>query len=109
MRTQRRMILLALHILAPYALQRIYTRMRNRGRELRQHAVQAAQYDFTPLPLPLHLRILSAYEWPDFQSLVEETVRPVHLAIFYLTGKYYSVAKRFTKTIYVSSFCERLL
>jgi peroxin-10 len=51
--------------------------------------------------LPL-ASLMSAVELPTFESLVDEHLRAVHLAIFYLFGRYYHLAKRLLRIRYLS-------
>ncbi|KAL7005053.1 peroxisome biogenesis factor 10 [Cystobasidiomycetes sp. EMM_F5] len=51
--------------------------------------------------LPL-LSLLNNIELPAFENLINEHVRAIHLAIFYLFGRYYHLAKRFFRIRYLS-------
>lgn len=51
--------------------------------------------------LPL-LSLLSSVELPSFGSLLDEHLRAVHLAIFYLFGRYYNISKRLLRVRYLS-------
>ncbi|KAK9894221.1 hypothetical protein P389DRAFT_184403 [Cystobasidium minutum MCA 4210] len=51
--------------------------------------------------LPL-LSLLPSVELPSFESLIDEHLRAVHLAVFYLFGRYYHLSKRFLRIRYLS-------
>lgn len=48
-------------------------------------------------------RLLLRLNMPTFEELVDQHIKPFHLAVFYLTGRYYSIAKRWLKIRYVST------
>lgn len=119
---QRRAALLALHILAPYLLSRLYSRLR---RQLIQRhadnvaaATDAANLDdlFTaskPLPPAPPKQLLDrvrdwlarhAEEGPSLEDFTADYLRSVHLAVFYLWGRYYNISKRLTRIRFVSPF-----
>lgn len=55
-----------------------------------------------PLPPPqrsLRQRIIdylaaSAEDFPSFETITEDYLRSIHLAVFYLWGRYYNLSKR---------------
>lgn len=51
--------------------------------------------------LPL-LSLLPSVEMPSFESLINEHLRAIHLAIFYLFGRYYHLSKRILRIRYLS-------
>ena len=91
---QRRGILVLAHILLPYALSKLYSRFRRRMTAIREGASSASDKIS---------QTLASIEWPSFESLVDDHLRAVHLAVFYLTGRYYHLAKRVVGIRYVSS------
>ncbi|GAA5884853.1 hypothetical protein JCM6882_007124 [Rhodosporidiobolus microsporus] len=111
----RRAALVALHTLFPYFLARAYANLR-RSLITRHEAAQAADAEFDALfttsaaPLPkksLSGRLLErlaavAKELPSFETLTEDYLRSVHLAVFYLFGRYYNLSKRVTGIRFIS-------
>ncbi|BGP45393.1 peroxisome bioproteinsis factor 10 [Rhodotorula kratochvilovae] len=103
----RRAALVALHCLFPYFLARTYARLR-RSLISRHESQQAAQADIDSLfassaPPPVKQSLLArwldrvgsvAKDFPSFETLTEDYLRSVHLAIFYLFGRYYNLSKR---------------
>ncbi|GAA6056167.1 hypothetical protein JCM3770_004240 [Rhodotorula araucariae] len=104
----RRAALVALHCLFPYFLARAYARLR-RSLISRHESQQAAQADIDSLfassapPLPAKQSFVArwidrlgsvAADLPSFETLTEDYLRSVHLAIFYLFGRYYNLSKR---------------
>ncbi|KPV76952.1 uncharacterized protein RHOBADRAFT_12226, partial [Rhodotorula graminis WP1] len=73
----RRAALVLLHCLFPYCLARIYAKLR-RSLITRHESQQTAQ----------------AEDLPSFETLTEDYLRSVHLAVFYLFGRYYNLSKR---------------
>ncbi|GAA5830992.1 hypothetical protein JCM11251_005104 [Rhodosporidiobolus azoricus] len=111
----RRAALVALHTLFPYFLARAYSNLR-RTLITRHEASQAADAEFDALfstpAVPAGKKTLStrlierlaaiAKELPSFETLTEDYLRSVHLAVFYLFGRYYSLSKRFTGIRFLS-------
>ena len=64
-----------------------------------------SQFIAAPTPaasrLPL-ASLLGSLQLPTFEGLMDEHVRAIHLAIFYLFGRYYHLAKRLLSTRYLS-------
>lgn len=48
--------------------------------------------------------LIAKISLPPFEVLVDENIRAVHLAVFYLWGRYYHLSKRVTGIRYVSYF-----
>lgn len=109
-RSKKRALLLMLHILCPYVLARLYSTGRRtllaRHESLQQAQIQTASLDelFATAPPPpppktllqrLTDRVASmAPDLPTFETLTEDYLRSVHLAVFYLFGRYYHLSKR---------------
>lgn len=107
---QKRALLLALHIVFPYFLARLYTSARRallaRNEALQQIQAQTASLDdlfATAPPPPPRKGLLQRWsdglaslapDLPSFESLTEDYLRSVHLAVFYLFGRYYHLSKR---------------
>ncbi|TNY19537.1 Pex12 amino terminal region-domain-containing protein [Rhodotorula diobovata] len=104
----RRAALVVLHCLFPYFLARTYAKAR-RALIARHESQQAAQAEVDSLftssapPPPLKQsfvqRVLDrlgsfAQDLPSFETLTEDYLRSVHLAVFYLFGRYYNLSKR---------------
>ncbi|KAI5476664.1 Haloacid dehalogenase-like hydrolase domain containing protein [Pseudohyphozyma bogoriensis] len=117
----RRAALLSLHILAPYILSRAYANLRrsliarHEAAEQRRAATDAlfASNPPPPPPKPLHKKWLdwiasAAEDFPTFEALTGDYLRSVHLAIFYLWGRYYSLSKRATGIRFISTQAQRL-
>lgn len=108
--SQRRAALVALHIIFPYILSRAYASLRRklvlRHQTLETSRLQDASFDslFASNPLPPQPRsgiqkLLDslaslATSLPTFETLTEDYLRSIHLAVFYLTGRYYNLSKR---------------
>jgi hypothetical protein len=102
--------MLALHIVVPYILASLYSSARraliSRNEAALQLRAQEASIDLLfstapppPPPQTIWTRIMDgsarlAVELPSFETLTEDYLRSVHLAIFYLSGRYYSLSKR---------------
>lgn len=108
---QRRVALVFLHVLFPYLLARWYAKARRALLARLQRTEDAdAELDslFASSDKPLPPRQISwtgraldriaafAKELPSFETLTEDYLRSVHLAIFYLFGRYHNLSKRFT-------------
>lgn len=72
----------------PYLISHLYARFR---RYARQHSDQ--QQEGQTRMQRLQAFILSIH-LPVFDSLMQDHLRPLHLAWFFLAGRYYSMAKR---------------
>lgn len=92
---QRRGALVLAHIVLPYAISKLYGRFRRRMTAIREGAVSTTDR---------MTKALASVEWPSFDSLVDNHFRSVHLAVFYLTGRYYHLAKRLVGIRYVCHF-----
>ncbi|GAA5862454.1 hypothetical protein JCM8547_002070 [Rhodosporidiobolus lusitaniae] len=111
----RRAALVVLHVLFPYFLARTYANLR-RTLIARYAATRAAEAEIDSLfgsspPPPPKKNFLErllerlgpvAQELPSFETLTEDYLRSVHLAIFYLFGRYYSLSKRITDIRFIS-------
>jgi peroxin-10 len=99
--------MIALQVVAPYVLARVYGILRRSANEARErvaesrdvatsadHIVLSSGDPVSSSQQSLWTRILAEIQLPAFESLVEQHLRPVHLAAFYLTGRYYHIAKR---------------
>ncbi|GAA5928674.1 hypothetical protein JCM3775_004603 [Rhodotorula graminis] len=104
----RRAALVLLHCLFPYCLARIYAKLR-RSLITRHESQQTAQAEVDSLftssapPPPLKQNLVAraldrvgsfAQDLPSFETLTEDYLRSVHLAVFYLFGRYYNLSKR---------------
>lgn len=129
---QSRIALISSHILAPYVLAKAYLRFKRFMADRRAattalqtqdpdayilneqeplfadsegedrnlaHPVPASRSPLSRLPL---LSLLSSVELPSFETLIDEHLRAIHLAIFYLFGRYYNLSKRFLRIRYLS-------
>ncbi|GAA6000645.1 hypothetical protein JCM10207_004591 [Rhodosporidiobolus poonsookiae] len=111
----RRAALVLLHTLFPYLLARAYARAR-RALITRQEASQTAHAEFDslfasspppPPPKTVFQRVLDklasiAQDLPSYETLTEDYLRSVHLAVFYLFGRYYNLSKRATGIRFIS-------
>ncbi|GAA5841570.1 hypothetical protein JCM9279_000691 [Rhodotorula babjevae] len=103
-----RAALVLLHCLFPYFLARFYAKLR-RSLITRHESQQAAQAEVDSLftssapPPPLKQNLVArtldrigsfAQDLPSFETLTEDYLRSVHLAVFYLFGRYYNLSKR---------------
>ncbi|KAM0792835.1 hypothetical protein ACM66B_002601 [Microbotryomycetes sp. NB124-2] len=122
---QRRALLLSFHIALPYIVARVYARSR-RALIARHELVQASQQqaasidalfaDAPPPPppkRPLLARLMDrlaslAVDLPTFEKLTEDYLRSVHLAVFYLFGRYYHLSKRGAGIRYISTQAKRV-
>jgi peroxin-10 len=67
-----------------------------------QHPARSVDASSSPVGrLPL-LSLLTSVELPSFESLIDEHLRAIHLAIFYLFGRYYNLSKRLLRIRYLS-------
>lgn len=129
---QSRIALISSHILAPYALAKAYLRLKRYVANRRAAAIQSetgnpdtyilneqeplfADADATEQPevhpppvrrsvwsrLPL-ISQLPSVELPSFETLIDEHLRAIHLAIFYLFGRYYHLSKRVLRIRHLS-------
>ncbi|POY69930.1 hypothetical protein BMF94_7062 [Rhodotorula taiwanensis] len=114
---RRRVALVFLHVLFPYLLARWYAKARRALLARLQRTEDAdAELDslFASSDKPLPPRQISwtgraldriaafAKELPSFETLTEDYLRSVHLAIFYLFGRYHNLSKRFTGIRFIS-------
>ncbi|BGP13345.1 hypothetical protein JCM10213_001468 [Rhodosporidiobolus nylandii] len=111
----RRAALLLLHVLFPYLLARSYANVR-RFLISRPDASRTADAELdslfpsSPPPSPKEgylQRLLDrlgavAQDLPSFETLTEDYLRSVHLALFYLSGRYYSLSKRLAGIRFIS-------
>ncbi|GAA6038553.1 hypothetical protein JCM8097_004627 [Rhodosporidiobolus ruineniae] len=111
----RRLALVALHVLFPYFLARSYANLR-RALIARHEASRASEAEFDALfasspPPPKRTSLLErcvdrlaaiAQDLPSFETLTEDYLRSMHLAVFYLFGRYYSLSKRATGIRFIS-------
>lgn len=103
---QRQHTLVATHILLPYLIAALYTRLRRYARQ------QQASQDSIQQPVTKWQRIrhfLLSLNLPAFDSLMQDHIRPVHLALFFLFGRYYSLSKRWLRIRYVCELQSRFL
>ncbi|TKA57131.1 hypothetical protein B0A53_01087 [Rhodotorula sp. CCFEE 5036] len=113
----RRIAMVLLHVLFPYILARAYAKTR-RALLARLQSSEDAQEELESLfassdkPLPprkgswsertLDRIAAFAKELPSFETLTEDYLRSVHLAVFYLFGRYYNLSKRATGVRFIS-------
>ncbi|GJN87956.1 hypothetical protein Rhopal_000911-T1 [Rhodotorula paludigena] len=111
----RRAALVLLHTIFPYFLARTYANLR-RTLVARLEASQAAQNEVDSLfadgqaPPPKQTTLRRwldrvgaiAMELPSFETLTEDYLRSVHLAMFYLFGRFYNLSKRAAGIRYIS-------
>lgn len=113
----RRLALVVLHVLFPYLAARLYAKAR-RSLLARLQSSETEEAELESLfassekPLPprratwaeraLDRLAAVAKELPSFETLTEDYLRSMHLAIFYLSGRYYSLSKRATGIRFVS-------
>ncbi|SCZ92690.1 BZ3500_MvSof-1268-A1-R1_Chr5-2g08108 [Microbotryum saponariae] len=108
---RKRGVLISLHIVFPYVAARLYSAARRRLIARHESILAArAQEDslddlfssgeaLPPLKKSLYKRMIEsiaalAAEMPSFETLTEDYLRSVHLAVFYLFGRYYNLSKR---------------
>lgn len=110
--------MLALHIVVPYIISKIYASIRRsllvRHEALEVIRLQNASLDslFSTPPPPLAPKFFLkrwldtvasfAPDIPSFETLTEDYLRSIHLAIFYLSGRYYNLSKRAAGIRFVS-------
>ncbi|ORY90891.1 Pex12 amino terminal region-domain-containing protein [Leucosporidium creatinivorum] len=120
---KKRVLLLLLHIICPYFLARTYSTLRRsllaRSEVAEQARLQAASLDslFATAPPPppkrnILQRLLDglsslAGDLPTFETLTEDYLRSVHLAVFYLFGRYYHLSKRGAGIRFISTQARR--
>ncbi|GAA6018899.1 hypothetical protein JCM11491_001719 [Sporobolomyces phaffii] len=120
----RRAALVALHVVVPYCLARVYAdarraliaRTESTTRAAAAAAASGSEFDVetlfvtAPAPPP-HKgpvdRVLDrlgsiARELPSFETLTEDYLRSVHLTVFYLFGRYYNLSKRLAGIRFIS-------
>ncbi|GAA5864668.1 hypothetical protein JCM3774_006034 [Rhodotorula dairenensis] len=113
----RRVVMVLLHVLFPYILAKSYAKAR-RALLARLQSSEDAQAELESLfatsdkPLPPRkgswaeraLDRLAAFakELPSFETLTEDYLRSVHLAVFYLFGRYYNLSERATGVRFIS-------
>ncbi|SCV72678.1 BQ2448_4215 [Microbotryum intermedium] len=124
---RKRGLLISLHIIFPYVAARWYAAARRRLISRHKSVLAArAQEDSLddlfssgeappPLKKSLYKRMMEsmaalAAEMPSFETLTEDYLRSVHLAVFYLFGRYYNLSKRgagirFVSTHILAIFC----
>ncbi|GAA5979513.1 hypothetical protein JCM10908_002953 [Rhodotorula pacifica] len=118
----RRIAMVLLHVVFPYLLARSYAKAR-RALLARLQSSEDAQAELDSLfassdkPLPprkgswseraLDRIATFAKELPSFETLTEDYLRSVHLAIFYLFGRYYNLSKRATSVRFISMHGRR--
>ena len=104
---RHRFWLLLAHVVAPYAFGLGYSRFRRDLLRMQDHhqALQEVTSDKDELASQISWlqKLLLKLYLPTFDDLVDQHIRPLHLAIFFLTGKYYSLAKRFLQVRYLST------
>lgn len=99
--------MLSLHIMVPYIVSRIYSRLRrylvarHEASQQIRASLNSGFVNHSPpskaqsAPIRLVNWVASwAEDLPTFETLTEDYLRSVHLAIFYLWGTYYSLSKR---------------
>jgi hypothetical protein len=99
-RAKRRLWLLAFHVAAPYAFMSVYNVIRAR---LQRYKEERSLYGGSENWKDR----LSSLTLPPFTALVDDQLRPINLALFFLVGKYYSMAKRAVRVKYVSRSLTR--
>ena len=103
-------MLLSLHILLPYVISRAYANARRalvaRNEMAERQRLAEASLDSlfaSAPPPPLKKAIFARFverlaalsvELPTFETITEDYLRSVHLAVFYLWGRYYNLSKR---------------
>ncbi|GAA5860620.1 hypothetical protein JCM1840_000320 [Sporobolomyces johnsonii] len=111
----RRAAMVGLHVLFPYLLARTYANLR-RSLIARNSALKSSNtavdslFASSPPPLIRGGPVKRALDWlasiaedlPSFETLTEDYLRSVHLAVFYLFGRYYSLSKRLTGIRFIS-------
>ncbi|KAK4056291.1 peroxisome biogenesis factor 10 [Microbotryomycetes sp. JL221] len=125
---KKRALLLSFHIALPYIVAKLYSRMRkyliNRHEQIettRQQIVSIDDLFVNSRPPPLGskktstvwTRLLNkmatyAIDLPTFDKLTQDYLRSVHLAVFYLFGRYYHLSKRGSGIRYISTQTKRL-
>ena len=119
---QRRAALLSLHILLPYALAKIYSTARRSliqrnelliQAQLENDSIDSLFASSLPPPIPQQKNRMNRLldylaemgeDLPTFEAMTEDYLRSVHLAVFYLAGRYYNLSKRFAGIRFVRSF-----
>jgi len=86
----RRFLLVACHILLPFGVRRAWTTLRKR----------AANDDSGESRLGTLLTRIGSI-LPTYETVFGTNLRAVHLAVFYLTGRYYDLSKRLVGIRYV--------
>ncbi|KAK4703638.1 peroxin-10, partial [Phenoliferia sp. Uapishka_3] len=120
---RRRALLLSLHILLPYIISRAYSNVRRtpvaRNEAAERKRLEEASLDSLfatapPPPPPKHLgtkvldRLASlSIDFPTFETITEDYLRSVHLAVFYLWGRYYNLSKRAAGIRFISTQASR--
>lgn len=99
--TQRQTGMVALHIMVPYLAAYLYTRFRRHARQQQQQ--QQENPSSTATQTRWQRLALWSLNLPAFDSLMQDHVRPLHLALFFLMGRYYSLSKRWFQIRYVSA------
>ncbi|SGY66881.1 BQ5605_C004g02716 [Microbotryum silenes-dioicae] len=117
---RKRGLLISLHIVFPYLAARLYAAARRRLIARHESFLAArAQEDslddlfssgeaLPPLKKSLYKRMMEsiaalAAEMPSFETLTEDYLRSVHLAVFYLFGRYYNLSKRGSGIRFIST------
>ncbi|CEQ39103.1 SPOSA6832_00598 [Sporobolomyces salmonicolor] len=118
----RRAAMVGLHVLVPYLLARTYAILR-RSLVARNSALKTSEsavdslFASSPPPPVKGGPVKRALDWlasiaedlPSFETLTEDYLRSVHLAVFYLFGRYYSLSKRLTGIRFFSMQGRRAL
>lgn len=112
----RRASLISLHVVAPHLLARAYGVLRRRWRDVRAReglddpatAARARPVGEKRWSFARLRRTVLAIEPPPFDELIGKHFTAVHLAVFYLYGRYYHLSKRLVGVRYVrpASLCD---
>ena len=106
---KRRASLISLHVIAPYLLARAYGVLRRRWRDVRAReglddpalAAQGRSLGETRWSIARLRRFVLSIEPPPFDEPIGKHFTAVHLAVFYLYGRYYHLSKRLVGIRYV--------
>ncbi|KAL8280405.1 hypothetical protein RQP46_007053 [Phenoliferia psychrophenolica] len=120
---RRRALLLSLHILLPYIISKAYSNARRalvaRNEAAEQKRLAEASLDslFASAPPPPRKKSFAARmldslaaisaDLPTFETITEDYLRSVHLAVFYLWGRYYNLSKRAAGIRFISTQASR--
>ena len=108
----RRASLISLHVIAPYLLARGYGVLRRRWRDVRAReglddpatAAQGRALGEKRWSIARLRRFVLSIEPPPFDELIGKHFTAVHLAVFYLYGRYYHLSKRLVGIRYVRRY-----